>query len=284
VEAVSICNLIGIITFKIQGYMSSKPKSYPVPPNSVYVWRGYMNPSKTYADFAKFLGEIFVPACALLQPPVGLRAYFPTLVPQEKKPASIPDQTALMFWATPQSHNLANATVAIRVYQNLHGDLYDMKRSGTTEVPVALPGNVNGFTAEQPYFLFDAAVDWMHGNTLHVVGARPVSQTPADFLASVFQWASDFQKNTPAGIDATLVCCGNDYAVAWAHATDPSINISTSLDPFAALLEVQLNTIPRSVELKEGLWNKWDGIDYTKPENTSLNVQLKRPEKTDPVE
>jgi hypothetical protein len=261
-----------------------KNKSYPVAPDSVYVWRGFMNPAKTSTAFATFLGSIFVPACALLQPAVGLRAYFPTLVPQANKPAAIPDQTALMFWATPQSHDLADGTVAVRVYQNLHGDLYDMKRSATQEKPVALPAAAGKFTSEQPYFLFNKPVDWMIGTAIHVVGARAAAQTPADFLAAVFQWAADFQKNVPGKIDAALVCCGDDYAVAWAHATDDAEDISKSLDSFAALLEVQLNIVPRSMTLKEGLWNKWDGIDYTDPLNTSLNVQLKRPEKTDPVE
>lgn len=259
-------------------------ESYPVAPDSVYVWRGFMNPAKTPAAFAEFLGSIFVPACALLQPAVGLRAYFPTLIPQANKPAAIPDQTALMFWATPQSHDLANETVAVRIYQNLHGDLYDMKRSATHEKPAALPGDAGKFTADQPYFLFNEPVDWMIGTALHVVGARISSQTPDDFLASVYQWAADFQKNSPDKIDAALVCCGNDYAVAWVHTDEAAEDFSKSLDSFAALLEVQLNIIPRSVSLKEGLWNKWNGIDYTDPQNISLNIQLKRPEKTDPVE
>lgn len=264
--------------------MATKIKSYPVAPDSVYVWRGYMAPPPlTYAKFAAFLGSVFVPACALLQPTVGLRAYMPTLVPNTNKPAGVPDQTALMFWATPQSHDLAEGAIAVRIYSNLHGDAYDMTRSATTEVPVAFPTAATGFIIEQPYFLFNNPADWMFGKTLHVVGARPASQTVAGFISSVYKWAADFQKNAPKGIDATLVCCGNDYAVAWVHAATIVKNFSNCLDPFAALVQVQLKTIPLTMKLKAGLWNKWNGIDYTKPENASLNIQLNRPLKTNPV-
>jgi len=237
----------------------------------------------TAAKFATFLGSGFVPACALLQPPVGLRAYLPTLVPQANKPKAVPDQTALMFWANSQSHNLANGALAIRIYQNLHGDAYDMTRSATTEVPVALPAAATRLKTEQPYFLFNNPADWMLGKTLHVVGARPASQTAAGFISSIYKWAADFQKNAPKGIDAALICCGDDYAVAWVHAAVATSSFSKCLDLFASLVQVHLKTIPRTMNIKAGLWNKWDGIDYSKPENTSLNIQLTRPPKPGPV-
>jgi hypothetical protein len=264
--------------------MAKKPRSYPVLPGSVYVWRGFMAPPpQTYAGFTKFLGSIFVPACALLQPPVGLRAYIPTMVPQANKPAAVPDQTALMFWATPQSHDLANSTVAVRAYQNLHGDLYDMVKSHTPEVPQALPGNATAFTAEQPYYLFDAPADWMLGAVRHVVGARPATFSQQDFITAVYNWSAGFKNNPPAGLDAALVCCGNDYAVAWAHAKKPSRSFNTVLSGFSKLVAVQLETTPRPTNMPAGLWNKWPGFDLTLPKYSSMNIQLNRPPKTNPV-
>ncbi|HEX8249950.1 MAG TPA: hypothetical protein VF599_17390 [Pyrinomonadaceae bacterium] len=265
--------------------MSSKPKSYRVAPNSVYVWRGFMAPPpRSYAQFTDFLGSVFVPACALLQPKVGLRAYLPTMVPQKNKPAAVPDQTALMFWATPEAHDLANGAIAVRIYQNLHGDAYDMNRSHLPEVPLALPETAAQLIAEQPYFLFDNPADWMLGQTSHVVGGRPENVSPADFLASVYKWAADFKTNAPKNIDAALVCGGNDYAVAWAHsAAKTDGNFSKCLDGFAALTRVQMQVSPRPLTLGAGLWNKWSGIDLTKPENASINIQLTRPAKTIPV-
>ena len=262
--------------------MTAQSKSYPVAPNSVYVWRGYKNTRKSYGDFASFLGSIFVPACALLQPTVGLRAYFPTLVPQENKDAVLPDQTALMFWARPESHNLANGTVAVRIYQNLHGDLYDMSRSKTTEVPVFLPASLNDFKIDQPYYLFENEADWMMGDACHLIGTRRANQEPMAFKTSIHAWALQFQANPPTGIDAALVCCTDDYAVAWAHASMPGPAFAICLSSLAALVKVHLQLVPRRSAFGKGLWSKWEGLDYTKKENTSLNVQFERPEQTDP--
>lgn len=251
--------------------------SFPVAPNSVYVWRGFMAPPpQTYANFAGFLGSVFVPACALLQPPVGLRAYIPTMVPQTNKPAALPDQTALMFWATPQSHDEANGAIAVRIYQNLHGDAYDMVRSHLPEIPLALPSVAIAFTAEQPYYLFEESADWMQGKVQHLVGSRPVKISSELFLASVYNWAADFKINRPEGIDGALICCGNDYAVAWVHASATVRSFSKILNGFAKLVRPQLRISPRRAKLPSGLWDKWTGLDLTLPENISLNIQFKR--------
>ena len=264
--------------------MAKRIKSYPVAPDSVYVWRGFMAPPpRTYANFVDFLGNVFVPACALLQPKVGLRAYIPTLVPQENKPNAVPDQTALMFWDTSQSHNLANGALAVRIYQNLHGDVYDMSRSSLPENPILLPTDVSKFVAEQPYYLFANTADWMLGQTQHVVGARPVGTDVQSFQSAIFDWCTKFRMNAPKGVDAALVCCGNDYAVAWVHSKLPIKNFSIVLKGFTALLQVQLKLAPRILNLPAGLWNKWNGIDLTQKKNISLNIQLERPAKTIPV-
>lgn len=253
-------------------------------PGSVYVWRGFMAPPpQTYAGFSGFLGSIFVPACALLQPPVGLRAYIPTMVPQANKPAAVPDQTALMFWDTPGSHDLANSTVAVRAYQNLHGGLYDMVRSHTPEVPQPLPATAAAFTPEQPYYLFHNPADWMLGTVRHVVGARPPDMPVAGFLNAVYEWAVQFSSGQPANIDGALVCAGNDYAVAWVHSKKSYPAFNKILNGFSKLVQVQLDTTPRSTDLPAGLWNKWSGFDLSSPKYSSMNIQLNRPPVARPV-
>jgi hypothetical protein len=246
-----------------------------VAPNSVYVWRGFKSAAMTYDQFASFLGSVFVPACALLQPPVGLRAYLPTMVPQAGKPAAVPDQTALMFWATPGSHDLANRAIAVRIYQNLHGDVYDMARSRTPEIPLPITGVTGALVPEQPYYLFDDPADWMRGTVDHLVGARRADLSSGDFLSSAFAWATTFREKPPRGVDAALVCCGNDYAVAWVHATSNKAKLDDVLDGLAALTVPVLHQKPRSLALPAGLWDDWPGLDLTK--ETCVNIQLRRP-------
>jgi hypothetical protein len=255
--------------------MMVPPKTYPVPPDSVYVWRGFKSPTMTYAQFAQFLGSIFVPGCALLQPPVGLRAYLPTMVPQENKPDTLPDQTALMFWATPQAHDLASKAIAVRMYQNLHGETYDMVKSHTPEVPLAITAAMGSFTAEQPYFLLDQAADWMLGSVHHLVGVRRPDLQPVDFLAQAYAWAVSFQAKPPAAVDGALVCCGNDYAVAWAHSAQCEPDLGAVLDGLAALTTPVLRAAPSPLTLPAGLWDDWPGLDLAK--DTCINIQLSRP-------
>ena len=250
-------------------------KSYPVAPNSVYVWRGFKSASMTYAQFAQFLGGVFVPACALLQPPVGLRAYLPTMVPQDGKPLAIPDQTALMFWATPPAPDLANQAIAVRIYQNLHGDAYDMTRSKLPEVPVALASAQGTLQAEQPYYLLDQPADWMLGGVHHLVGLRKPDLQPADFLTASYAWAAAFQAKPAQGVDAALLCCGNDYAIAWVHSKQNRSTLGSALDGLAALTVPVLRAAPRSLALRAGLWDVWPGLDLTKA--TCVNLQFHRP-------
>ena len=257
------------------GRAKPRPKSYAVPPNSVYVWRGFKSAARTYDQFAQFLGSVFVPACALLQPRVGLRAYLPTMVPQDEKPDALPDQTALMFWATPQAHDLANRAIAVRIYQNLHGDAYDLVKSHTPEVPVSIATAKDALVPEQPYFLLDQAADWMLGTVHHLVGARRPELEPAAFLAQAHAWAAGFHATPAAGVDAALVCCGNDYAVAWVHSAVGTPGLSAALDDLAALTVPALRAAPRARALPAGLWDDWPGLDLTN--ETCLNIQLARP-------
>jgi hypothetical protein len=254
--------------------MTTKTDPYSVAPNSVYVWRGFKAAATSYTDFAAFLGSVFVPACALLQPAVGLRAYLPTMVPQAGKPPAVPDQTALMFWATPQSHDLAAQAIAVRIYQNLHGNAYDMGRSKLPEVPVALPA-ATPLQAEQPYYLLNQEADWMKGSVHHLVGARRADLSATDFLNQVYQWASSFVQQYPKEIDGALLCCGNDYLVAWVHSAARKSELSSSLGGLASLTAPVLSTAPQALKLPAGLWDSWPGLDLT--QDTCINIQLHRP-------
>jgi len=265
--------------------VSGRPETFPVPPGCVYVWRGYMtrSPSGYQADydkFAAFLGGVFVPGCALLQPKVGLRAYLPTMVPHDAS-VNVPDQTALMFWATPTAHDLAAKATAVRIYQNLHGDAYDMTRSKTPEVPVSIATTKGTLQPEQPYYLLDGPADWMLGSVHHLVGARPAQQ-PADFLTRACKWATDFHAKPPTGIDGALLCCGNDYVVAWVHGSADRADLSAALAGLAASCRPVLQTSPTSKSLPAGLWNDWPGLDLKA--NGSLNLQFARPMQTAPVQ
>ncbi len=253
--------------------MSPHAASYPVSANAVYVWRGFKPSTLSYADFTGFLGTVFVPACVLLQPAIGLRAYLPALVPQSGKPAAVPDQTALMFWNTATAHDEAKAAIAERIYLNLHGDVYDMARSKLPEVPIALDPAATTLVPEQPYFLVPQPADWMHGATRHLVAARPAALAAADFLIAAARWAKNFQL-TAGEVDGALLCCGNDYLVVWLHSGGNAAAAQIATTGLAAKVDVLLNVEAVPHALQAELWDDWPGLDLSLA--PCLNLQFAR--------
>jgi len=244
--------------------------SKPVPADAVHVWRGYQAAGVDHKTFVDFLGTVFVPACALLQPKAGLSAYLPAL-PMAPDAATaqgprVPDQTALMFWTTQQTYSDAFSTPAVRAYTHLHGDAYGPPSSA--QFPTAYTGQV---LAEQPYHLMNNPADWMIGSVWHTVGARPARVNASDFLGQIGAWASAYQLAPPAGVDAALLCAGNDYVAFWQHSA-AEVGAPAGL---AALTVPYLDTAATTTQLPGGLWDKWPGLDLEAA--PVLNIQLDRP-------
>ena len=245
----------------------------PVAPDSVHVWRGFRSPAKSFDDFQTFLGTVFLPACALLQPNAGLRAYVPSMPKQEGKPSTVPDQTALMFWTVPQQHEEAFKTVAVRAYTNLHGDAYGPGSSA--QFPIPLGDEVK---AEQPYYLVDKPADWMLGRVQHLVGARPDGHSAEDFLSAVHAWGADVASAPPDGLEAGLLCAGEKYVVAWLL-WNADAQGSDALAELAKKTTPSLDRTATTYVIPAGLWDDWPGIDLTNP--SCLNIQLVRPGRVD---
>jgi hypothetical protein len=260
--------------------VNARETPWPVVAGSVYVWRAFRAPSLSYDGFASFLGSVFLPACVQLQPPIGLRAFLPTMVPQASKPPAVPDQTALMFWRTPAAHDEAKVSLAERIYSNLHGGAFDMARSSLPEVPSALDPATTALKSEQPYYLIDRPADWMLGSVHHFVGARRPDLGAPEFLTQAASAAKALQQNVPAGVDAALVCCGNDYLVAWSHGAKDSLNVERSLKGFASLTQPVLSTDAHPLDVTAQLWDDWPGFNLTVA--PTLNLRFARPDDAKP--
>ncbi len=239
----------------------------PVAPDSVHVWRGYKAEGKDWTEFAQFLGQVFIPTGSMLQPGAGLHAFVPSMPAQQGKPATVPDQTALMFWTNQQAYHDGFKTVAVRAYTNLHGGAYGPPSSA--EFPVALQ---DALVPEQPYFLIDRPADWMGARVRHLLAAPGPS---ADFLGEILAWAKTVQQKPADGLWGALFCAGEHYVAAWT-AWDPQATAGDPLDQLAGMTKPCLNICSDNYELPAGLWDEWPGIDLTQGES-SLNIQLPRP-------
>lgn len=250
--------------------MNSPSHLQVVAPDSVHVWRGYKLPGKSHDEFASFLGEVFVPACSLLQPNAGLNAYVPSLPDPSRKPEGIPDQTALMFWTVPEAHKNGFKVPAVRTYTNLHSLVYD--DSSKSQFPVALPPALK---AEQPYYLIDKQADWMYGSIHHFIGAKIHNESSTDFLEGITDWASSYRSTPPDGVDGGLLCVGENYILFWEHHIDNGTSASKSFQRLPGMAQPVLQKSASPYTIPAGLWTPWEGIDLQ--QNNCINIQLIRP-------
>jgi hypothetical protein len=250
------------------------PVFAPVAPDAVRVWRGFRLPSLTPDDFYSKLGTVFVPATVKMQIDAGLNAYIPTVSGGlNGKPDTVPDETAILFWESPQTYWNGFTRLAVRTYTLTHGGVYvTQNNQSRADFPVKFSGIVS---ADQPVYLFDKPADWMTGAVTHVVAARPDGTDQAAFLMAAARVFLDIQKMDK--VDGALACVGADYLVYWelgaleTGAPNPTGG--------AALLAAALNGWrfsfkPAETFIPVGLWDVWPGMDVRA--GSSFNMQFAR--------
>ena len=245
-------------------------KNIPVPADAVRVWRGYKRKELNLTEFFRKSGSVFVPAAVEMESNLGLHVYIPAFpAGAEKKPDTVPDETAILFWETQQTYHDAFKTLAERIYVLTHGPLFGPP--STADFPKFLD---NSFEAEQPYYLFDTPADWMYGVVTHLVGGRPEDQTPKEFLSTVQTWAKAQQSHQPEGLDGAIICAGEDYLVYWEHWTDLEYKENAFITSLAELVVPFLLKDAARVSLPAGLWDEWEGLTITTGD--CLNLQFER--------
>jgi hypothetical protein len=228
-------------------------------------------------DFITRLGTVFIPATALMQTPIGLCAYIPSVVAGvSDKPDTAPDETAVLFWESQQVYRDAFKTLSARTYTLSHGGVF-LSPQSRANFPVPLADTL---TAEQPYYLFDTPADWMHGITKHLVGTRPESQTPADFMASIRSWAASEKQRAAQGLDGAILCAGENYLVYWEHWIDTGSSAASNIGELATRVGPVLQKDPEPTYFGGDLWGEWSGLSVKSGD--SMNTQFTRRQEVDP--
>jgi hypothetical protein len=245
-----------------------------VAPNSVRVWRGFRLPALGVDEFFSKLGTVFIPATVKMQVDVGLNAYLPT-VPSglADKPDTVPDETAILFWESPQTYWNGFTRLAVRTYTLTHGGVYvTQNNQSRADFPLKFTGTLN---LDQPVFLFDKHADWMLGSVGHLVAARPTNVNSDAFRALIAQVLTDIQRLTT--IDGAIACVGGDYVVYWelaCIATGP-VSPTTGTSLLAeALAGWKYSFKAAPTFLPVGLWDEWSGMDVRA--GNSFNMQFAR--------
>ncbi len=247
-------------------------QSKPVTPNAVRIWRGFKLSTLTSDKFFDDLGSVFVPATVQMQWPSGLDAYIPSFPSGKAKPATVPDETAILFWDSQLVYNNGFDTLAIRTYSLTHGAVYDFtNKESAANFPKKFAGTTQ---AGDNFYLFDDAIDWMHGTVFHLVGARPAKVKPAAFIASINKWAIDFQKHNPDKAKGAVFCVTNDYIVFW-ECIPKAKKSGKGMAALAKLCTVYHNKAAKPTTIPEvSVFDNYTGMKI-KP-GDSLNMQFPR--------
>jgi len=242
-------------------------------PDSVRVWRGYQLPTLSLDNFCSKLGTVFVPATVKMQIDIGLQAYVPSIpAGSAGKPAGVPDETAVLFWESPEVYWNGFTTLAVRTYTLTHGGCYITENNKSrADFPLLFNGTL---TADHPVFLVNEPADWMKGAVRHIVGSRPAAQTPEAFREAAAAALTKVQ--TAGGLDAALACAGDDYLVYWelGSAAPGGPNPRSGIPLVQPVLEWSRVFGPAPTYVPVGLWDEWAGMDVVS--GSSFNMQFER--------
>jgi hypothetical protein len=245
---------------------SVRPGVAPVPPNAVRVWRGFKADGTPSAEFRKKIGRIFIPAAVQTQAPLGMTAYLPAVLPDERPPA-MPDEIALVFYESQTAYDRTGDTTVGRVYSLLHRSLFSFPRS-KTGFPVALDGEL---AADTPYHLFSDEADWYGGECRLLVGTPKSGQN--DFRGSVHGILEALRRDRPPGLDGAIVLAADSYLLYWEHWTDKSGQGAAAA--LAKLIDVTLDTTARAQKVPRDGFDIYPGLEIAAG-GAALNLRFVR--------
>lgn len=192
---------------------------YATPPSAIRVFQGYRYPNLSPEQFLAELGNTFMPGTAYMLAPLGCAAYLPGVIAPEDP--LLPNEFALIVYPSTAVWEYASRTsLRGRVYTQTHSGVYDTSRSHA-----AFPVSIARFqpVAPQPFWLFDAWVDWQSGSTVVVIAKKPPAQSSADFnLGLRDRLLSQSSQARATGVDQVIVLTDDAFAIAWIHVGAPA--------------------------------------------------------------
>jgi hypothetical protein len=234
------------------------PQTDAAPPDAVRVWRGFRQPTVANDKFCADLGAIFIPVTVQMQRLFKLTAYLPAVLPANK-PAGVPDEIALVFYASQQDYTNASLAAGGRAYSLLHATIFDLGRS-LSGFPKPLAG---GFVAGTPFHLFDDDVDWQTGFAQVFVGAERNATDPALFSSELGAFCAAQQSDRPPGLDGAIMVAENGYAIYWEHWLTPQAAQSSRIGDLAAIAAPVLLEPYSPVAVPTALDAVWPGLQVS---------------------
>lgn len=178
-------------------------------------WRGFRKEGASSEEFRKRLANEFMPATVQTPGKFGLCAYL-VVVPPADHPAHIPDEIALVMYASEAGYRKMNADPEGKRYQESHWDVFQRGTSGSL-VPQAFPGIVSELPQKGLAFdLIGKSADWQAGYTLFTLEFRRPELGPVDFPGKLARHLGSVRAAfSSRGLQGCLVLMTDAYVMSF---------------------------------------------------------------------
>lgn len=260
---------------QIQAPVTEGPTPILVHPSSIRIsawYRAdkYASHADPVGDWCKDMSETFVPAIAQLMAPLGLTAYTPTFVPQDRL-GQVPHELALVAFRSPEIYQAKSGSVAGRIWVGpLHefvfqlppkaGDkVVDPYQVSYTDFPVLYPGTVK---PNQACYLWGNRADWSGGVTEVLVIGRPSAASATTFAKAVADFLTTLKTTRPEGLEEMIFVFKPDCFLVWLHWSDAPM-ACPPLDSLRRQFRVVLDVQARPVTVPGSPFARYDGPGMT---------------------
>lgn len=243
-----------------------------VPFDSVRVWRGFKAKDLPRVNFCKKLGEVFIPVTVHLQVPLGLTAYLPAVLPEEK-PEFLPDEVALVFYSSQEEYKKTFASTAGRAYGLLHSSVFDFQpQKSHSDFPKLWENEV---VCHRPYSLFTKDANWYDGRSCIYIGIRNTAISAAEFVSRFAEILNHARTKGGHDIDGAYFVITEDYLLYWEHWPDDGSEAAGGLSRLFGDISVPvLVQEAKKIDISAKIHDEYPGLSINGGE--CLNIQFKR--------
>ena len=250
-------------------------------------WRGFKKAGLSMEDFHHALVTDFMPVTVKTHGKEGLVSYMVVLPPGSGTKV-IPDEIALVAYASENTYKTITRTPHGLAYQKKHGDIFTGKgspgsatieiqgssRASRSLVPIDFASTTaRDFHREQAYDVFRKPVDWQTGHSIFFYGFRKPSLRPDFFWDALYKHVSYVRTAfTPFGLKGYVILVTQNEEIAFMN-WDSKEGMEKALQsPQGKALVKDAMSI-----LDTLLWKDFRGFDGTLNPGDCINYQFPRP-------
>jgi hypothetical protein len=265
--------LLNIILLTVYIFAILVGNSFPVMAladeiGAVRVWRGYKIDKLSKENFRKKLFNLFIPATPMFQSSLGLKAYLPVILP-DNKPEYIPDEIALVFYKSKKTYIKTFKTIAGRAYGALHSTVFNFNGEYRSKSGWPIP-----FIQKEkikigiPFYHMKKIVNWQEGKIRIVLLSSEIKGRLKKKLNF-----SNFMKKLPESVDGVIGLLENNWFLYFEHWKPNSITSDSHLKSITECGTLIMKRFSENIRVDSSLFDEYSGLNNSTGE-VFLNINF----------